>query len=1049
MSAGLEPGGALRPRWKSTSATLMRTFVLALLGWGTALLPAIDSKAIGGGAGLGSIYAVSERNISSAEGYFIGAKNITGVKDSGTNTDRFTLQLNTNSFNAYDSGLCGGNTGCTGFVQFLYGNSGSGYGSIGIEYWLLDVDSCPSSWKRVASANNRYKCYIDTVPVGVIVPEIKTASGNQITDLSRISIRAQTFNGIDTVTLNQDGQRIESSSYKSVFFSKSSQGWKQAEFNVYGAGGGSTINFNNGATLAIGLRINDGSSSAPVCAISKGTVETNNLNLDSPCCAYGGAQPSIAFVESTSINTRNFTCSDLAPNPSKAYDFYIVTPSSGPGGSIDPDTPFYVSRDQRTSFRITPDNNYKIASIGGTCGGTHDDLPGFDRFVINPASANCTVVAAFTSTTQPPPTVTASVGSGSGTISPQGAATVAQGTSKTYTLTPASGSVIASVGGTCGGTLNNNIFTTKPITTSCTVVANFGHTVTSSVGSGSGTISPLGTATVTHGMTKSYTLMPASGSTITSVGGTCGGTLSGNTFITQAITANCTVVATFTSCSVTTSTSGGGTISPPGGAVSCGSTRSFTITPASGYVLASVGGTCGGTLSGISYTTKPITTHCTVVANFGHTVTSSVGSGSGTISPLGTATVTHGMTKSYTLMPASGSAITSVGGTCGGTLNGNTFTTKPITANCTVSATFAPVGYTVGGTVNCQGCSVTLKLDGTNPTSMQTLIASGNFTFREPLQRGSNWAVSMATLPAGLTCTISNGWGSNISAPVTNVNVTCVTPPSGTVNISGTARVGYTLTAYPSGFIPTPDSYTYQWLRNGASIAGATASTYLITSADAGQQISARVTAKKAGSPDRTATSNPLTVTVDPTISGTLSGLSGSVTLKLEGTNPTSTQTRTLTTNGSFTFVMPLQSGSNWTVSVSAQPAGQTCSVTNGSGSNTRANVTNVNVTCITPPPGPVLSNWSVSNITSTSAAFTVTSNQPSNGYWLLRLASQAAPTPDQVGWGGNWDHMTVNTPFTRTLSGLTPNTAYRLYFLAAGVAGESDLLALPFTTLR
>jgi len=65
----------------------------------------------------------------------------------------------------------------------------------------------------------------------------------------------------------------------------------------------------------------------------------------------------------------------------------------------------------------------------------------------------------------------------------------------------------------------------------------------------------------------------------------------------------------------------------------------------------------------------------------------------------------------------------------------------------------------------------------------------------------------------------------------------------GTVSITGTAAVGSTLTASASGFSPTPSSYTYQWLRNDTPISGATTSTYVLTTADASQQISVQVTA--------------------------------------------------------------------------------------------------------------------------------------------------------------------------------------------------------------
>ncbi len=51
----------------------------------------------------------------------------------------------------------------------------------------------------------------------------------------------------------------------------------------------------------------------------------------------------------------------------------------------------------------------------------------------------------------------------------------------------------------------------------------------------------------------------------------------------------------------------------------------------------------------------------------------------------------------------------------------------------------------------------------------------------------------------------------------------------------------------------------------------------------------------------------------------------------------------------SFTFPTGLANGAAYAVTVGTQPAGQTCSVTNGSGTISGANVTNVSVTCVTP----------------------------------------------------------------------------------------------------
>lgn len=70
-----------------------------------------------------------------------------------------------------------------------------------------------------------------------------------------------------------------------------------------------------------------------------------------------------------------------------------------------------------------------------------------------------------------------------------------------------------------------------------------------------------------------------------------------------------------------------------------------------------------------------------------YTVTPTAGAG-GSISPDIVQTVNHGATTSFTLAPNTGYSIDSVGGTCGGTLDGGTYTTEAITANCTVQASF-------------------------------------------------------------------------------------------------------------------------------------------------------------------------------------------------------------------------------------------------------------------------------------------------------------------------------------------------------------------------
>ena len=71
------------------------------------------------------------------------------------------------------------------------------------------------------------------------------------------------------------------------------------------------------------------------------------------------------------------------------------------------------------------------------------------------------------------------------------------------------------------------------------------------------------------------------------------------------------------------------------------------------------------------------------------------------------------------------------------------------------------------------------------------------------------------------------------------------TPASGTPTISGTARVGETLTAGTSGVADEDGlenvSYAYEWLADGAEIQGATTASYTLTDSEEGKAVSVRV----------------------------------------------------------------------------------------------------------------------------------------------------------------------------------------------------------------
>ncbi|MHB1402299.1 MAG: InlB B-repeat-containing protein [Thiobacillus sp.] len=206
-------------------------------------------------------------------------------------------------------------------------------------------------------------------------------------------------------------------------------------------------------------------------------------------------------------------------------------------------------------------------------------------------------------------TVTATAGT-NGSISPATQGVTSGGTAS-VSATPATG--YSAVISGCGGTQSGNNFTTGPVTANCTVTANFTNApVTGTCGSAAGvtTTSAPSANLCTTGSASAVSTATAS------YGWSCAGANGGTT-------ASCTAPHAFT---VSTTAGANGSISPSKDVVGNTSTT-FTVAPATGYA-ASVSG-CGGSLSGGTYTTGPITAACTVTASFAQQTVSLTDPGSG------------------------------------------------------------------------------------------------------------------------------------------------------------------------------------------------------------------------------------------------------------------------------------------------------------------------------------------------------------------------------------------------------------------------------------
>ena len=127
----------------------------------------------------------------------------------------------------------------------------------------------------------------------------------------------------------------------------------------------------------------------------------------------------------------------------------------------------------------------------------------------------------------------------------------------------------------------------------------------------------------------------------------------------------------------------------------------------------------------------------------------------------------------------------------------------------------------------------------------------------------------------------------------------------------------------------------------GTGLAAGSAYSVTVKTNPAGQTCSVANGSGTVGSAN--ITNVAVTCTAAPTYSvgGTVSGLSGTVVLQDNGGDDLS-----VGASGAFTFATGLAAGSAYSVTVKTNPAGQTCSVANGSGTVGSANITNVAVTC-------------------------------------------------------------------------------------------------------
>ena len=338
-----------------------------------------------------------------------------------------------------------------------------------------------------------------------------------------------------------------------------------------------------------------------------------------------------------------------------------------------------------------------------------------------------------------------------GTVSPV-SAQVRSGQSATFSLTPQTGFVVDNVSG-CNGSLNGLSYSTAAVNAACTINVSFKKQsllLTAAAGTG-GSISPA-EQNILYGEPAEWTVQASQGYLIDSVTG-CGGSLSGTLYKVAAVTTACQVSATFKiqGFLVTAAASSGGRLTPASQVVAQGAVASLNVVPDTGYALAQISG-CGGSLKGTLYQTAPITANCQVSATFtgaSYQVTATSTAG-GRISPA-SQQVQHGTQLQLTLTADSGFDISTATG-CGGTLNGQIYTTAPVTAACVVTASFNPNTQAVFPDPQLDAAIRTLlQLDATAviPKSRVAALTSLDIGNRNIVNlQGLQHAINLTTLQA-------------------------------------------------------------------------------------------------------------------------------------------------------------------------------------------------------------------------------------------------------------------------------------------------------------
>jgi hypothetical protein len=256
--------------------------------------------------------------------------------------------------------------------------------------------------------------------------------------------------------------------------------------------------------------------------------------------------------------------------------------------------------------------------------------------------------------------------------------------------------------------------------------------------------------------------------------------------------------------------------------------------------------------------------------------------------------------------------------------------------------------FAIGGNVTGLTGNVVLQNNGADNL---TIGANGSFTFPTKVKKGKAYSVTVLTQPAGAACTVTNGSGT-ARANVTNVTVTCASRPTVSIGGSVGGLTGTVVLQNNGGddlSISANGPFTF-----ASKVASGGAYAVTVRTQPAAQTCTVQNGSGTASANVTNIVVSCVATVATFTVGGTISGLTGGGLKLADGATNAVSPAPNATT---FTLPNALPAGTEYSVGIAAQPAGQTCLITNSKGV-IAANVNNVSVTCSDNVTDPIVGSY-------------------------------------------------------------------------------------------